>query len=127
MLVLSRQFCTFKPPTVGSCEPLAPIIKSLIKMENFRLYWEFHKSTIVINWAFSIALSVSSSPLLLPVLTMTGGPLISLFYKEISRNNEYYFYYNRSISKVNLIAISLGLNVFVGFILLFIMSKCQIF
>jgi len=100
-------------------------------MEYIRLYWTFHKSTIVINWAFSIALSVLIPPLLLPVLfpvlTMTAGPLISLLYKEISRNNEYYFYYNRGITKVNLIAISLALNMLPGLILLFIMSKCQIF
>jgi hypothetical protein len=96
-------------------------------MGNYRLYWEFHKSTIVINWTFSIALSALSTPWLFPVLTMTGGPLISLLYKEIARNNEYYFYYNRSISKVNLIAISLVLNVLVGIILLFILPKCQIF
>ncbi len=97
-------------------------------MDNVRLYWEFHKSTLIINWTFSIAFSmILFSPLLIPIVSMTGGPLISIFYKEISRKNEYYFYYNRGISKLNLVAISLILNVLFGVVLLFIISKCQAF
>ncbi len=49
---------------------------------------------------------------------MTGGPILSIFYKEISKKNEYYFYYNRGISKVNLIAFSMILNMLTGIILI---------
>ena len=39
MLVLSRQFCTFKPPTVGSCKPLKTSIypnpaQDIVTIEN---------------------------------------------------------------------------------------------
>jgi hypothetical protein len=34
---------------------------------------------------------------------MSGGFLLSSYYFEISRKNEYYFYYNLGISKVKLI------------------------
>lgn len=96
-------------------------------MNQFRLYWEFHKSTLSINWAFSVVLSVLSSVWLLPVLSMTAGPLISFLYKEIARSNEYYYYHNRGISQVGLIAASLGLHVFTGVFLLIIMKACLIF
>ena len=97
-------------------------------MDNVKLYWEFHKSTLIINWTFSFAFSmILISPLLIPIVSMTGGPLISIFYKEISRKNEYYFYYNRGISKLNLIIISLILNILIGLVILFIVSKCQTF
>jgi len=91
-------------------------------MHIIRLYWEFHKSTLAINWAFSVALSVLSSVWLLPVLSMTVGPLIVFLYKEIARSNQYYFYYNRGISKTGLIAASMGLHVVFGVVLLILMK-----
>jgi hypothetical protein len=36
------------------------------------------------------------------VWIMTGGFLISAFYFEITRKNEYYFYYNLGLSKLKL-------------------------
>jgi len=57
---------------------------------------------------------------------MTGGPLLSLFYKEISRKNEYYFYYNRGISKLNLIVVSMALNVLTGIVLKMIISNVKL-
>lgn len=95
-------------------------------MDNLRFYWEFHKSTLIINWAFSIAFSmILSIPLLMPIMSMTGGPLISLFYKEVSRKNEYYFYYNRGISKISLIVVSLVFNALVGVILISIIQHAK--
>jgi len=95
-------------------------------MENFRLYWEFHKSTLLINWVASIALALlTMTPLYFPIATMTGGPFISLFYKEITAKNEYYFYYNRGISKINLMVVNIILNILPGIILTYIVLKCQ--
>jgi len=94
-------------------------------MDRIKLFWEFHKSTMMINWSISIAFSVVMFPLfftLLPIFIMTGGPIISLFYKEISKKNEYYYYYNRNISKISLIAVSMILNLFTGIILIKIIS-----
>ena len=95
-------------------------------MDNIRFYWEFHKSTLIINWAISVGFSMILLSLLsIPVMSMTGGPLISIFYKEISRKNEYYFYYNRGISKIKLIVVSLILNVLVGIILISIIQNAK--
>ncbi|MHC1704527.1 MAG: hypothetical protein AB9846_11515 [Tenuifilaceae bacterium] len=94
-------------------------------MDRILLFWEFHKSTLVINWSFSVAFSLMLFPqffFLLPISVMTGGPLLSLFYKEISKNNEYYFYYNRNISKLSLIMVSMILNIITGKILMIIIS-----
>ena len=97
-------------------------------MQNFRLYWEFHKSTLLINWTASIALALlTMSPFVFPISTMTGGTFFSLLYKEFTAKNEYYFYYNRGISKINLMVINLTLNILLGLILLYIILKCQIF
>ena len=37
---------------------------------------------------------------------MTGGFFLSAFYFEISRKNEYYFYYNLGLGKVKLISLT---------------------
>lgn len=102
-------------------------------MNNIKFYWEFHKSTLIINWAFSLgfsfiilsSLTIQSLIIPMTIMSMTGGPLISIFYKEITRNNEYYFYYNRGISKINLIIASLILNVLVGAILISIIHNVK--
>jgi len=97
-------------------------------MLNFRLYWEFHKSTLLLNWIASIALALlTMSPILFPIATMTGGMFISLFYKELTAKNEYYFYYNRGITKINLMGVNLILNILPGLILTYIILKWQAF
>jgi len=35
---------------------------------------------------------------------MTGGFFLSIFYFEVARKNEYYFYYNLGLSKIKLIS-----------------------
>lgn len=97
-------------------------------MQNLRLYREFYKSTLLINWGASTALAIlTMSPLAFPIVTMTGGTLISLFYKELTAKNEYYFYYNRGISKISLMLVSFSLNMLVGLMLIYIILKCQAF
>jgi hypothetical protein len=44
------------------------------------------------------------------VWIMTGGFLLSAFYFEISRRNEYYFYYNLGLSKIKLLLTAYLLN-----------------
>jgi hypothetical protein len=92
-------------------------------MNKIKLYWEFYKSTLFANLLFSVVISLIVFPLfftILPIVIMTGGPVLSLFYKEISQKNEYYFYYNRGISKISLILSNMFLNVLTGLILLFV-------
>ena len=80
------------------------------------------------NWTISVGFSMILLSLLsIPLMSMTGGSLISIFYKEISRKNEYYFYYNRGISKIKLIVVSLILNVLVGVILISIIQNAKFY
>jgi len=90
-------------------------------MSKLALYWEFYKSTLVVNWIFSIAISLILLPTFFTTLSisvMTGGPLLSLLYKEISSKNEFYFYYNQGVSKVRLVISCMILNILVGLILI---------
>ncbi len=50
---------------------------------------------------------------------LTGGFVLSLFFYQLMYANQYYFYYNRGLSKLKLISISFGVNLF-----LFIIYKC---
>lgn len=100
------------------------------RMEQARFYWEFYKSTLLINWVFSVAISVLVYPLflfVLPISIMTGGPIISIFYKEVSRKHEYYFYYNRGITKVHLLVTTFLLNALTGLILLTVIGYVKHF
>jgi len=51
---------------------------------------------------------------------MTAGFLLSLFYFELTSKNEYYFYYNKGISKLRLISVTAAINVLIGSILIII-------
>jgi hypothetical protein len=85
-------------------------------MDRIKLYWEFHKSMLPVNWVSSIVASFIFSfhnPLLLmPIMSITWGPLAGILLKEFS-GNEYYFYYNRGIQKSKLFMISYLLDILV--------------
>lgn len=90
-------------------------------MNKLKLFWEFHKSTLVLSWSFSIALSVITlNYIILLITSMTAGPIISLFYKELTSKNEYYFYNNNGISKIKLILVSYSFHILLGLLLLLI-------
>jgi len=98
-------------------------------MSKLKLYWAFFKSTFTISFVFSFILALIIYPLffnVFPIALMTGGPIISLFYKELFRRNEYYFFYNRGISKINLLATSLVFHFTFGFIV-FIIFRWVVF
>jgi hypothetical protein len=58
---------------------------------------------------------------ILPIALMSGGPILSLLYKEYTHKNEYFFYYNRSISKINLIFSSIFFSVLLGVLVQFML------
>ena len=69
----------------------------------------------------------SHSPIYLAVAfyvfwIMTGGFLLSAFYFEISRRNEYYFYYNLGLSKTKLLLITYALHIIFILPLIFILQ-----
>jgi len=94
-------------------------------MNKLKAYWIFHKSTLTINIITSASFSLIYFQLffrLFPTMMMTAGTMIGIFYKEITHQNEYYFYYNLGISKANLIAVNALLNILTGLMLLLIFS-----
>jgi len=83
--------------------------------KNIRLYWAFYKSTLIINLAVSFAVSlVAGSLYIFSVCFASGGPLFSIFFKEIWRRNEYYFYNNCGISKYQLMAFTMAVSILLG-------------
>lgn len=84
-----------------------------------RLFLPYNKTVLKTNIIFSIFLTLLSSLILLAIPSphsptyiilrsfvvwiMTGGFLLSAFYFEITRKNEYYFYYNLGLSKIKLL------------------------
>ena len=88
-----------------------------------RLYLAFFKSTLVINIVVSFVVSMAFTDLaFFPVCFMTGGPLFSFFYKEVTHPNEYYFYHNRGISRYQLMGFTLAACVLLGVSTLIIIS-----
>jgi len=94
-------------------------------MRKIRLYWAFYKSTLAtsILVAFACAfLNIAIFWYLLSVGFMTCGTFLSLLYKNLVRHNEYYFYNNCGISKYQLIAFTITINVLIGISILIIKS-----
>jgi hypothetical protein len=108
-------------------------------MVKLTLHWEYFKSTLVLNLSASVILSVivymalkiyPEPPPPLHVVyircCMFGGPLLCLFNKEISRKNEYYFYYNRGISKLSLFITTLSTYMLTGYLLIIILRYVKL-
>jgi hypothetical protein len=108
-------------------------------MKKLTLHWEYFKSTLVLNFSSSVLLSfiiymaLKNFPDPPPPLhivyircCMFGGPLLCLFYKEMSAKNEYYFYYNRGVSKLSLFITTLSAYVLAGYLLINILRYVQL-
>jgi hypothetical protein len=84
-----------------------------------KLLLPYNKTILKSNIIFSVFLTILSSLLILSVPSkhsviylvilcyivwiMTGGFLLSVYYFEMTRKNEYYFYYNLGLGKIKLI------------------------
>jgi hypothetical protein len=108
-------------------------------MLKVKLHWEYFKSTLVLNLSSSVLISfivciaLKSLPDAAPPLyviyircCMFGGPLLCLFYKEMSRKNEYYFYFNRGISKLSLFIVTLSTYILIGYLLITILHYVKL-
>ena len=88
-------------------------------MSKWKFYWAFYKSAMTVSYSCSlifvlaapvlspdIIIQYDSFPVLLGYLfslsNITIGPAFAIMYKELFRSGEYFFYYNRSISKIKL-------------------------
>jgi len=105
-------------------------------MQKVKLYWEFYKSTVLLNLAsaffFSFAIWTSGKipqPFIVIYLRccMYGGPLICFYYKEKSRKNEYYFYYNKGITKISLLIVTWLTYILIGSLTLNILHDAKIY
>ena len=87
-------------------------------------YWSYYKSTIVINLCVSVAIVLIayllygdvSFYLFAASIAFIGPPFVFL-YKEIVRPLEYFFYYNRAITKIKLISFCLTVNILLATII----------
>ena len=108
-------------------------------MLKLRLHWEYFKSTLVLNFSSSILIAFiirltlltlpdPPSPIYIIYIRccMFGGPLLCFFYKEMSKKNEYYFYYNRGISKLSLFISTLSTYILMGYLLLIILHYVKL-
>ena len=97
----------------------------LFAMANWRMFFAFYTSTVIICYAVSctvalVALFLVRAPFFVTfsISIATVGLFMSLLYKEISHPEQYYFYYNRGISKMRLYAFCGIINVVIGTLIL---------
>ena len=77
-------------------------MKSMNKI--LSIYWAFYKSTITVNLVVSLSIGVVSRSITVFAISLVSiGLFFAFLYKEAVCPQEYYFYYNRKISKIKLI------------------------
>lgn len=94
-------------------------------MKKYRIYWAFYKSTLFISLLVAIVcalLDIDNILFYFSVGFMTVGSFLSLGHKFMVRPNEFYFYNNCGISKYQLMAFTIALNVLLGISILIIKS-----
>jgi len=82
------------------------------------MYWFFYKSTLTVNLVVSFLIGLISlmiSPVsvcinVFAISLVSSGLFFAFLYKEIVCPHEYYFYYNRGISKLKLILFCVLVN-----------------
>ena len=85
------------------------------------MYWTFYRSTVTLNICVSFVVAFLTRGDLFfyfPVCFATIGLLAVFLYKEIARPLEYYFYYNRSISKIKLMLFCFIVNILLAVLIL---------
>ena len=96
----------------------------------FKLIFCYYKGLFLLNLAISICLGllcIGIGSYGFPICFLTGGYFISILYYENSKQNQYYFYYNRGLSKQNLYITSLVFNTIFGLLFIFIIKLCKIY
>jgi len=88
----------------------------------------FYKSTLLFSIACGVMLAAINFQLFFVAFGfgfLSAGTVISLLYKEISKQHEYYFYYNKGISKQTLILTCVLANLVIGILLIIIGSYAK--
>lgn len=79
----------------------------------------------MLNWGFSLACAIIGFiqfPKVLPISLMTSGSLLSFYYKSLSHKGDYFFYYNRGLSKMQLFLFTVLMNGLSGAILYILLN-----
>jgi len=87
------------------------------------LYWAFYKSTVILNLcvSFFVAFVTGQFFEFFAISYATFGLIGVFLYKEIAFPLEYYFYYNRGITKIKLFSFCLLVNISLAAFLLTIL------
>ncbi len=97
----------------------------LLDKHRLKLLIVFYKSTLTLNITSSTLLCIVGYPdilLAFGICFLSGGSIFSLLFLEIGKQDEYYFYYNKGLSKWTLLLSCFIINIFIG-VLLIIVSK----
>lgn len=96
-----------------------------------KLIFHYYKELLLINSSVSICLGLLTYMLFkaygFPIAFMTGGYLLSLGYFELSKKKQYYFYFNKGLSKLQLYISSFIINTVIGLLLLLTIVTCENF
>jgi hypothetical protein len=95
-----------------------------------KLIFHYYKDLVLINVVISICLGlltfVGFKFYGFPISYMTGGYILSVGYYEMSKQKQYYFYFNKGLSKIHLYLSSFIINSMIGILLILIIRICEI-
>lgn len=87
-------------------------------MHKLKLFTVFYKSTLTLSVLFSVTIAVIGGGLgfitVFGIAFMTGGWVLSLYYKEVTHKNEYVYYQNMGIAKSTLVISCILVNIIIG-------------
>ena len=96
------------------------------KIKKLLTIFEFYKSTLPINLAISILPLIFGGIDTFISVFLTIGFFSSIFFKELNSKHEYLFYYNNTISKIQLWLISYIFNFILLVIIVFSISLIRL-
>jgi len=105
-----------------------PFLMAVPGKSQLKLLLIFYKSTLLFSIACGVMLGALNFQIFFVAFGfsfLSAGTVISLLYKEISKQHEYYFYYNKGISKQTLILTCVLTNLVIGILLIIIGSYAK--
>jgi len=98
---------------------------TILGKSQLKLLLVFYKSTLLFSIACGVmlgAINFNDFFAAFGFSFLSAGTVISLLYKEMSKQHEYYFYYNKGISKQTIILTCILTNLIIGILLIIIGS-----
>lgn len=93
--------------------------------------FQFYKELLSINVTISICLAVLTHDGFgiygFPFSFMSAGYLLSLAYFEVTKSNQYYFYFNKSLSRLYLFLSACFINAVLGLVMTLILYLCTMY